>query len=417
MNQLVVVPALFTSPIAVLEKVKEFLINFNSFEVAEGGRLVLLHDKKSDSYYFTCHLSATVLTERTDLEAALDSTDSEEIYKLNRDFTEDPTAYKAMEKDAMVGRSFEDMVIEYDTSYRKQKPLKVYGGQHRLQAITKSVDTMGEIVHGIRVYFCLSREQKVEIATVNNTSITVPNDLLDRMQEQLIGSELRDWCQSVNLLSAGEDFADKRSPDVPTVRIIRTLLVNFFNGIDAKDNQFHQPIICKSGGIDDDYLTIRKGINWQDVRLQEMGKAYARLHHIQKEAVSKRIKDRNAEFARKALSMAVVAGWAYGAGYFQRSPVLLQNLYNLPDSVSFPEDPLNAKGLSLARMKGTDPDTYRGLGTRNNPPELGRMLEVFLIYAEKASKKRITKELANAAIQSYVAKKATNDAEKAIKRI
>src|SRR4030043_1533387 len=152
-----------------------------------------------------------------------------------------------MEKDAFQGRSFEDMVIEYDTSYRSDLPLKVYGGQHRIRAITKAEKQKGSTVHGIRVYFNLSREQKVEIATINNTSISVPNDLLDRMREQLLGSELRDWCQTVGLLERGEDFADRRSPDAPTVRVARTMLVYFYMGLDANQlDDFHQPIICKS---------------------------------------------------------------------------------------------------------------------------------------------------------------------------
>jgi hypothetical protein len=44
-------------------------------------------------------------------------------------------------------------------------------------------------------------------------------------------------------------------------------------------------------------------------------------------------------------------------------------------------------------------------------------LEVFIIYATKATKKRITKELANAAIQSYEAKRATYEANKVLKKI
>jgi hypothetical protein len=69
-------------------------------------------------------------------------------------------------------------------------------------------------------------------------------------------------------------------------------------------------------------------------------------------------------------------------------------------------------------MKGIDPDTYRGLGTRSGPAELGRMLEVFLVQSMKATrKKRITKELANAAIQSYEAKKAHHSANKALGKL
>lgn len=294
-------------------------------------------------------------------------------------------------------------MVEYDTSYRIKKPLKVYGGQHRLRAIEKAKDVKGSVFHGVRVYFDLSREQKVEIATVNNTSIAVPNDLLDRMREQLLGSELRDWCQSVGLLEKGEDFADRRSPDTPTVRIARTLLVNFYRGMDAKENDFHQPIVCKSGGIDEDYMEVRKRVTWSETRLIEMGKQFARLHKVQRETVANREEDNYAEFARKAISLTVVASWAYAAGIFQRNPEHLQTHYAIPDSIPAPNDPLNAKALSLARLKGTDPDTYRGLGTRSNSRELGRMLEVFLVLAAKASKKRITKELANAAIQSYEA--------------
>ena len=337
---------------------------------------------------------------------------------MNREITEDQAAYKQMEEDAYGGRSFEDIVLEYDTSYRPKKPLKVYGGQHRLRAISKATETRGGVLHGVRVYFCLSREQKVEIARVNNTAIAVPNDLLDRMQEQLFGSELREWCQRVGLLNDGEDFADRRTPDRPTVRIARTFIVNYHNGLRAADiEDFHQPILCKSGGSDDDYIRIRKLIDWKDPQLQKAGEEFSRLHKRQRESVLKRDEDSFAEYARRALSMSVVASWAYAAGLFQREPVSLEHLYFLPDRVSGREDPLNAKALSQARLKGVDPDTYRGLGTRSSPGELGRMLEVFLVLARRANKKKINKELANAAIQSYEAKRATHEAAKVLKRI
>ncbi|GAJ01581.1 unnamed protein product, partial [marine sediment metagenome] len=57
------------------------------------------------------------------------------------------------------------MVLEYDKSYRSSKPLKVYGGQHRIRAITNSLNDVNNIFHGVRVYFDLNRNQKVEIAT------------------------------------------------------------------------------------------------------------------------------------------------------------------------------------------------------------------------------------------------------------
>ena len=402
----------------VIKSIDNFLNAFQPYEVKMGTKLSLYFDEKSKAYYLVCHLDGKVLAQHCDLEASLDADEDDEIYKLNREITEDQAAYKLMEEDALNGRSFEDLVLEYDTSYHPQKSLKVYGGQHRLRAIEKAQDKKGLVLHGVRVYFDLSREQKVEIATVSNTSIAVPNDLLDRMREQLIGTELRDWCQAVGLLDKGVDFADRRSPDMPTVRIARTLLVNFFLGLDAKQlDDFHQPIICKSGGIDEQYLTVRNRINWNDEGLKEMGKQFARLHKLQRQSVLERQEDKNAEFARKALSLSVVSSWAYAAGLFQSDKSLLHIHYSIPDSTLPPEDPLNAKALSEARLKPTDPDTYRGLGTRSSPNELGRMLEVFLVLATKASKKRITKELANAAIQSYVAKRAVYEADKVLGRI
>jgi len=421
MNTGLVPPIGTEPPVTVTKKVDDFIQAFKPYELNEGGRVHLFLDEKSKAFYLTCHLSGATLAESCDSDATLDVDEDDEIYKLNRDIQEDQAAYQVMEQDARNGRSFEDLVLEYDTSYAPKRPLKVYGGQHRLQAITKAKNNKPHTLHGVRVYFALSRDQKVEIATINNTAIAVPNDLLDRMKEQLLGSELRDWCQAVGLLEEGLDFADRRKPDTPTVRLARTLLVNFFLGKEAeKKSAPHQPVLCKAGGVDDEYLRVREAIDWTDPDLMEMGKQFVRLHKKQKETVSNREEDSNAEFARKAFSLAVVAAWAYAAGAFQSDPTSLANLYSLPDNASSPEDPLNAKALSQARLKGTDPENYRGLGTRNSPKELGRMLEVFLVLAEKGKEKgklKITKQLANAAIQSYEAKRAVHESEKVLAKI
>ncbi len=74
-------------------------------------------------------------------------------------------------------------------------------------------------------------------------------------------------------------------------------------------------------------------------------------------------------------------------------------------------DPLNASALLRARLRGTDPDTYRGIGSRISRGELGRTLEVFLLQALK-TKEGITAKLANAAIKSYEGKKLSASAEK-----
>jgi len=417
MSELLVTPSGLTLDPILAQGVEDLLGHFRPYEIRNGLKLMLYFDKKSGAYYLQCHLDGRTLVSNCDLEATLDGSKEDEIYKLNRDITEDKAAYKAMEYDAIGGRTFEDLVIEYDISYKPERPLKVYGGQHRVRAITKAVKRKVNEFHGVRIYLNLSREQKVEIATVNNTSIAVSNDLLDRMREQMIGSELRDWCQSLGLLGKGKDFADRRSATIPTVRIARTLIVNFYHGMEASDDDFHQPTICQSGGMDEDYLEVREKVDWSNEALIAMGKEFARLHELQRQTVTEREKDSYAEFARKVLSLSVVASWAYAAGLFQRNPEHLRNHYSLPDSVSPPDDPLNGKALSEARLKGTDPDTYRGLGTRSNARELGRMLEVFLVQSTKASRRGITKALANAAIKSYEAKRATCEADKALRRI
>jgi hypothetical protein len=417
MDSSVVLPTNVTLSTALSKKIEEFVEKFKPYELISGGKLCVLLDEKSGAYYLTGHLQGRTLAQSCDIDASLEGDEDDEIYKLNRDITEDKTAYQMMEMDALKGRSFEDIVLEYDTSYRAKKPLKVYGGQHRLRAIEKAESKKGTTLHGVRVYFGLSREQKVEIATINNTAIAVPNDLLDRMREQLLGSELRDWCQTVGLLERDTDFSDRRSPEVPTVRLVRTLILNFFLGKQASAIEaFHRPELCKSGGVDESYIAIRDEINWSDAAFLEMGREFARLHDLQRSTVSTRDDDDNAEFARKALSLSVVASWGYAAGLFQKNREYLQALYSIPDNVSPPDDPLNAKALSQARLKGTDPDTYRGLGTRSGPRELGRMLEVFLVLVTKG-KKKITKDLANAAIQSYEAKKAVQEANKVLGKI
>lgn len=102
--------------------------------------------------------------------------------------------------------------------------------------------------------------------------------------------------------------------------------------------------------------------------------------------------------------------------FFQRDAEALNNHYALAN-LPHPSDPLNAKALLNARLKGVDPDTYRGLGARINNAELGRMLEVFLLQATRATQRGITQKLANVAIRSYEAKKAKHEAEKALEEI
>lgn len=401
----------------IIELTENFFRDFNPLEVQNGTKALLIYDERSKSFYIPCHIMASEFCELMDFNATIDGSDEDELYKLNRDITENEGAFSTMVLDAKAGRTFEDIVVEYDKSYNPELPLKIYGGQHRIKAIQAAVTTKPAIYHGFRVYFGLSRDQKVEIATINNTSITVSNDLLDRMKEQLLGPELREFCQIVGLLSSGQDFSDKKDSTTPTVRVARTFIVNYWKGRNANISDFHTPVVCRSGGIDEDYNTTRQSINWSEPGFIEAGKNFAQLHQTQRSKVTSRKSDNYAQFASKTLSLAVVSSWSYAAGLYSTNRTSLAILYNLINNLGQNEDPLNAKALSEARLKGIDPDTYRGLGARIGPDELGRMLEVFLVLVEKATEKKISKNLANAAIQSYEAKKATNNAAKSLSKI
>lgn len=411
------------APIEVSNAANKFCQEYSPLE-SSAGKIAFMHfDEASKAYYLACHFPGSVIVAKSDLDASIDGDDDDDdsdgVYKLNRDIYQDHQAYALMCTDAIRGRSFEDIVAEYDVSYNSGKPFKIYGGQHRVKAIEQALLDKVDVVHGLRIYLNLNRDQKVEIARINNTSIAVPNDLLDRMSEQLAGPELRKWCQRVNLLSANSDFADKRSPDRPTVRIIRSLLVNYFAARTVKFDpaSFYEPKAAASGGTDAEFEKIRSKIDWDDKELEEMGQAFAKLVLSQSTSVSKRKKGNVAEHARKALSLAVVAAWAFAAGLLCEEKDKLKLLYELPLRCGAEEDPLNAKALGGAKLKGTDPDNYRGLGTRSNPQELGRMLEVFLLLVDKAVDPKITLEMANVAIKTYHAKKSLQEAEKAKQKL
>src|SRR5690242_6187252 len=115
------IPERSTPSRAVLQKANHFLVAFKPFEQSVGIAPVLLHDKKSNAYYLGCHLDSSLLASKCDTDAVLDANDSED-YKLNRNIYTDTYAYRRMEEDAFNGRSFEDIVVEYDTSYRPSTP-------------------------------------------------------------------------------------------------------------------------------------------------------------------------------------------------------------------------------------------------------------------------------------------------------
>lgn len=206
-----VVPADLAAKVVVPEAViKEFINTFYPIESVD-----VLHvfvDARTLALYSECHVQADKLVSLSTTDVPLDPEDQPE-YRANRDIVADHTAFVAMKEDAKYRRGFSNIVTEFTTEFDEPHPLKIIGGQHRFEAIKEALAVGINEVHGIKVYFGLTPEQRLDVQLISNTVIAVPIDLYDRMQETMRGPELREWCQTVGLLDAGQDFADKRGAD------------------------------------------------------------------------------------------------------------------------------------------------------------------------------------------------------------
>lgn len=375
----------------------------------------IYQDGKSKSYYIKISLPAISVFDRLDLEARLDP-ENTASYKANRDLLLKHLTYQRMKKDAENGREFNDIIVEYLLSYDKDKPLKVWGGQHRSKAIMEAYESkQTSRFHGFRVYFDLSKSQRSELALISNTNINVSNDLFDRQLEEIyVGTNLREWCYKTGLLKEGEDFPDKSSTsDKISTKLARTFIVNFFKGSaevkkigkDNLDKNIYEPYICTSGSeLDENYYSLIDTHGdklWRNKKLTDAGKAFARLHKAQVNAVkkSKSIPTKKG-FRNKAFTASVLAGWSYVAGLLQNVDNRLQVHYQIPKTTKSIPDPLNAQGMSKFSHDQDGP-TYRGLGTRQSTKDNQRMAQVFLARSGEANGP-LDKRLLNRAVSTVI---------------
>ncbi len=91
-----------------------------------------------------------------------------------------------------------------------------------------------------------------------------------------------------------------------------------------------------------------------------------------------------------------MSAWAYTAGVLEDNKVRLKRHFDLMNTNQI--DPFNALVLAKGRHK-TDPQNYRGLGTRTDKKERGRLAELFYLQAENG--KGINKAVVDIAIQEY----------------
>ena len=374
----------------------------------------VLVDARTNARYCECHIPASKLVPLSTTDVPLDPEEQPE-YRANREIVTSHMAFERMLQDASQRRSFSNLVTEFTTEYDPDHPLKIIGGQHRYQAIKEASEAGVDEYHGVKVYFGLDLDQRLDVQLISNTVIAVSADLYDRMQETVRGPELRNWCQKVGFLAAGQDFADKRQRGAPiTVRNARTFIINYYAGVEASHLEFAKtdttPVVAKSGEEDKQWETVRnrKPSIWKDGKLEKAGTEFSALINAQRNAF-KGTKG-NIDSQEKAMNYAVLSAWAYIAGLMSGNDKRLQRHYEL--KLAKGKDPLNAAALAKGRHK-TDSENYRGLGYRTDAKERGRFVELFNAQTEKGE--GINASLISLAIAKYHAKQATLDVEKAEK--
>lgn len=396
----------------ITSEINDFL---QSLSVLEKDNFQVLIDKRTNAFFSECHIPANELIEMGTIDVPLDPENQPE-YRANREKQEEHSAYKKMLDDAKKQRMFSNIVCEYNVINQPEKPLKIIGGQHRYLAIENALKEGINEYHGIKIYFLLDKEQRLDVQMISNTNISVSSDLLDRMFETAKGPELRDWCQEVGLLKPNEDFSDRKQRGSQlTVRGARTFIFNFFKGKEIDSAKFNDvdttPHLAKTGDIDEEWQALRDNPNiWIDAGLIEAGKKLAELHNAQQTYF--KTKPKEWEFSDKAISYSILAAWAYITGVLQSNRVRLDRHFNLSNHKG--SDPLSSTLLGKAKHK-SDPENYRGLGTRTDVKDRGRLAELFFLQGEKGG--GFTKQMIETAMKLYHAKQSNLEAEEARKKL
>lgn len=390
------------------------------FEPFESENLYIYMDLRTNAIFCECHVMANKLLKNSTVDVPLDPEEQSE-YRANRELDKDNPLYIRMVEDAMENRSFSNLVAEYNKTFDIDHPLKIIGGQHRYSAINLAFEKKVNQYHGIKVYFNLDSDQRMDVQIISNTNIDISPDLLDRVLETNSGPNLRLWCQKVGLLEEGKDFADKRQQGPPiTVRTARTFIQNFYLGLKITSDKFGDvetlPIISTTGGFDKDWDNLKNSQPdlWNNKELNQAGNEFTELIVAQRDFFLRKGKmDRkDSSFSYVTYNYSIVSSWAFIAGVLQSNKKRLSRHYSLKTRKG--KDPLNATALSEGRHK-SDPENYRGIATRTGPKERGRLCELFFAQAEKGE--GITPNLVTYAIKSYHAKMANLEAMEAKEKI
>lgn len=389
---------------------ERFAKEFEPLESKE--QLIELVDHRTGAHYCECHIKGSKLVLLGTIDVPLDPEEQAE-FRANREIVVNNSAFRTMIGDAVLRRSFSNIVAEYTHEFDASHPLKVIGGQHRFDAIREALKKNIDEYHGVKVYSGLDMQQRLDVQLISNTNIAVSGDLVDRLQETFKGPQLRMWCQSVGLLGSDEDFADAYERSGPiSVKIARTFITNYYLGKTIEGKKFEStdttPTICRSnGGVDEDWekVKISHPKLWADQDLTTAGKEFATLIQAQRDAFKRKVNPKpKPDYPEKALNIAVMSAWAYVAGILHNNPTRLKRHFNLRSATG--KDPLNASALAKGRHK-TDAQNYRGLGYRTDPRERGRFVELFFLQSEDG--KGITPSSIDIAIKQYHVKQGQLD--------
>lgn len=393
--------------------VEEFLKRINTLENNLEIPIVIFQDGVNRSYYIKCCIDAEKAAKYCDTDAKLDY-NIEESFRANRELMLKNKTYLKMEEDAKNGREFNDIIVEYNKNYIPEKPLKIWGGQHRLSAIAQGGNESHRY-HGFKIYFDLSKQQRTEVALISNTNISVSNDTFDRMiEETTFGSSLREWCQSIGFLKMNEDFPDKGSTSEKiTVKKARSFIVNFYLGLETGerielnelDKNVYEPYLVETGVVIDEmyknYIAKNKILN--DERLRIAGKKFLKLHNAQYKAIlnAKNKELNKKQYKNKVYIESIISSWSFIAGLLQNDQRRLRNHYSLPKTSTKILDPLNAREMSNFKHD-SDPPTYRGLGTRTSMKDRQRVAQLFLAKSLSDEATLIDKNFMNRAVSQVV---------------
>ena len=213
-------------------EVKALLAQFETDlePVETGDALRLFTDNCTGAQYCECHVQASKIVAFGTVDAPLDP-EEQPAFRANREILGNQPAFLQMKDDARRRRSFSNIVAEYTSAFDAGTPLKVIGGQHRFAAIETALDDGVDELHGLKVYFGLTKEQRIDVQLISNTNLAINGALVDRLRETFRGPALRDWCHDVGLLKPDLDFGDKPAAGGPiTVHLARTFIANFYRG-------------------------------------------------------------------------------------------------------------------------------------------------------------------------------------------